>query len=42
MSFSITQSGVRVQGEAIGTIRHFRFWHKADIPVTLSDVRFWG
>jgi hypothetical protein len=21
---------------------HVRFWHKADIPVTLSDVRFWG
>jgi hypothetical protein len=20
----------------------FRFWHKADIPVALSNVRFWG
>jgi hypothetical protein len=19
-----------------------RFWHNADIPVTVSDVRFWG
>jgi len=19
-----------------------RFWHKADVVITLSDVRFWG
>jgi hypothetical protein len=22
--------------------QNVRFWHKADIPITLNDVRFWG
>ena len=26
----------------IGGVRNVRFWHKADIPITLSDVCFWG
>jgi hypothetical protein len=21
---------------------YVRFWHKADIPVALGDVRYWG
>jgi hypothetical protein len=26
----------------IAAARDVRFWHKADMPMALSDVRFWG
>jgi hypothetical protein len=32
----------KIRRGVIGTVRNVRFWHKADIPVVLSNVRFWG
>jgi hypothetical protein len=31
-----------IVSDAPKTVRNVRYWHKADIPVVISDVRFWG
>jgi putative tryptophan/tyrosine transport system substrate-binding protein len=34
--------GITVPLPLSGRADEFRYWHKADIPVALTNVRFWG
>ena len=31
-----------IVSDASKMVRNVRYWHKADIPTVLIDVRFWG